>query len=195
MGRFVSQDPKGFGAGDTNLYRYTQNAPTNNVDTSGEDDKRKRPTQVPDLSEPAQTQTGTHSLPTGGVNNDPDPPGGRNSPYYQGGSFRQVPSRKTVVPGKAPNGSHPGPDVVINPDGSGSPGKYRTRTSKDWVFFAEGCDQPGARLRPQQGQGQQQQGPQQGQGPPQGQGQTGRSSGRPPVQVIGPVVPQRTIRS
>ena len=34
-GRFVSQDPKGFAAGDTNLYRYVKNQPTNSVDPSG----------------------------------------------------------------------------------------------------------------------------------------------------------------
>ena len=34
-GRFVSQDPMGFEAGDTNLYRYVKNQPTNSVDPSG----------------------------------------------------------------------------------------------------------------------------------------------------------------
>jgi RHS repeat-associated protein len=37
-GRFVSQDPKGFNAGDTNLYRYTGNDPINNTDKTGLDD-------------------------------------------------------------------------------------------------------------------------------------------------------------
>jgi RHS repeat-associated protein len=35
IGRFVSQDPKGFAAGDTNLYRYVGNEPTIDVDKSG----------------------------------------------------------------------------------------------------------------------------------------------------------------
>ena len=35
IGRFMEQDPKGFAAGDTNLYRYVQNAPTAGVDPSG----------------------------------------------------------------------------------------------------------------------------------------------------------------
>jgi RHS repeat-associated protein len=35
-GRFVSQDPMGFKAGDTNLYRYAGNAPTVRNDPSGE---------------------------------------------------------------------------------------------------------------------------------------------------------------
>ena len=39
IGRFVSQDPMGFAAGDTNLYRYVGNDPTARVDTSGMDDR------------------------------------------------------------------------------------------------------------------------------------------------------------
>ena len=35
-GRFVSQDPDGFAAGDTNLYRYVANTPTIATDPSGE---------------------------------------------------------------------------------------------------------------------------------------------------------------
>jgi RHS repeat-associated protein len=34
-GRFVSQDPKGFAAGDTNLYRYSGNQPTSSTDPTG----------------------------------------------------------------------------------------------------------------------------------------------------------------
>ena len=36
MGRFVEQDPMGFAAGDSNLYRYVNNAPTDGTDPSGE---------------------------------------------------------------------------------------------------------------------------------------------------------------
>jgi RHS repeat-associated protein len=36
IGRFVSQDPKSFAAGDTNLYRYVRNEPTAIADYSGE---------------------------------------------------------------------------------------------------------------------------------------------------------------
>ncbi len=36
-GRFISQDPKGFSAGDLNLYRYVDNTPTNSIDPSGLD--------------------------------------------------------------------------------------------------------------------------------------------------------------
>jgi RHS repeat-associated protein len=37
-GKFTSEDPKGFGAGDENLYRYVKNAPTNATDPSGMQD-------------------------------------------------------------------------------------------------------------------------------------------------------------
>jgi RHS repeat-associated protein len=36
-GRFMSQDPKGFAAGDPDLYRYVGNGPTNAVDPTGND--------------------------------------------------------------------------------------------------------------------------------------------------------------
>jgi RHS repeat-associated protein len=39
-GRWVSQDPMGFGAGDTNLQRYCGNEPTNATDPSGLDSKK-----------------------------------------------------------------------------------------------------------------------------------------------------------
>ena len=39
-GRFISQDPTGFSAGDANLYRYVANSPTNAVDPSGEDSEK-----------------------------------------------------------------------------------------------------------------------------------------------------------
>jgi RHS repeat-associated protein len=35
VGRFINEDPLGFGAGDTNIYRYVGNSPTNAVDPSG----------------------------------------------------------------------------------------------------------------------------------------------------------------
>jgi RHS repeat-associated protein len=36
VGRFISEDPIGFGGGDTNLYRYVGNSPTNYTDPTGE---------------------------------------------------------------------------------------------------------------------------------------------------------------
>ena len=35
LGRFISEDPIGFSAGDTNLYRYVNNSPTNFTDPTG----------------------------------------------------------------------------------------------------------------------------------------------------------------
>ncbi|MDB9489241.1 phosphatase PAP2 family protein [Dolichospermum circinale CS-534/05] len=35
VGRFIGEDPSGFGAGDSNLYRYVGNSPTNFIDPSG----------------------------------------------------------------------------------------------------------------------------------------------------------------
>jgi RHS repeat-associated protein len=35
VGRFISEDPVGFSAGDTNLYRYVNNSPTNYTDPTG----------------------------------------------------------------------------------------------------------------------------------------------------------------
>jgi RHS repeat-associated protein len=37
IGRFISQDPKGFAAGDTNLYRYVNNSPAAAADVDGMD--------------------------------------------------------------------------------------------------------------------------------------------------------------
>src|SRR5262249_15828499 len=37
LGRFISQDPMGFSAGDVNLYRYVGNDPLNLMDPSGND--------------------------------------------------------------------------------------------------------------------------------------------------------------
>ena len=35
IGRFTGQDPLGFGSGDVNVYRYVQNGPTNQIDSTG----------------------------------------------------------------------------------------------------------------------------------------------------------------
>jgi uncharacterized protein RhaS with RHS repeats len=35
IGRWLEEDPTGFGAGDSNLYRYVNNSPTCRIDPSG----------------------------------------------------------------------------------------------------------------------------------------------------------------
>ena len=49
VGRFLTQDPEGFSAGDTDLYRYVRNAPIDLVDPSGEQQV------VPQSSAPKKT--------------------------------------------------------------------------------------------------------------------------------------------
>ncbi|MEI6368009.1 MAG: RHS repeat-associated core domain-containing protein, partial [Planctomycetota bacterium] len=49
LGRWISQDPMGFDAGDSNLYRYVNNAPTNGTDPSGLDAWNIWDQGVPDL--------------------------------------------------------------------------------------------------------------------------------------------------
>ncbi|GIW96784.1 MAG: hypothetical protein KatS3mg111_0117 [Pirellulaceae bacterium] len=54
LGRWLSQDPIGFNAGDANLYRYVANRPTNAIDPSGlveEFPAQKRPISPTDLRE------------------------------------------------------------------------------------------------------------------------------------------------
>jgi RHS repeat-associated protein len=46
LGRWISQDPIGFAAGDTNLYRYVGNSPTNATDPSGLQEKHVDPEYV-----------------------------------------------------------------------------------------------------------------------------------------------------
>ena len=83
----MSQDPKGFAAGDTNLYRYVGNDPTNSTDTSGLGKNWypgkveigsgfKGPpgiTYLPDDDGPAS------GLPTSGTQNAVDAPSSRES--------------------------------------------------------------------------------------------------------------------
>jgi RHS repeat-associated protein len=47
VGRWTSQDPIGFGAGDSNLYRYVDNNPTNAKDVSGLEEKAVIPVELP----------------------------------------------------------------------------------------------------------------------------------------------------
>src|SRR5690606_33103175 len=46
-GRWLNQDPIGFAAGDTNLYRYVGNDPANGTDPSGLESRKPRPATKP----------------------------------------------------------------------------------------------------------------------------------------------------
>jgi RHS repeat-associated protein len=48
VGRFLSEDPKGFAAGDSNLYRYVWNGPTNFTDPTGLDTEDTNELPVPE---------------------------------------------------------------------------------------------------------------------------------------------------
>ncbi len=50
LGRFMSEDPMGFAAGDTNLFRYCGNDPVNFFDPSGMDEHFHTPPRPPDAS-------------------------------------------------------------------------------------------------------------------------------------------------
>jgi RHS repeat-associated protein len=68
VGRFLSQDPLGFGAGDANLYRYVGNGPTNDTDALG----LQRPGQPPNPApapNPGTAPPGQPANPTTGSNN------------------------------------------------------------------------------------------------------------------------------
>jgi RHS repeat-associated protein len=51
LGRWMQVDPLGFGAGDSNLYRYVGNSPTNATDPSGLADKPGKPSLPPKATE------------------------------------------------------------------------------------------------------------------------------------------------
>jgi RHS repeat-associated protein len=54
LGRFLSQDPIGFEAGDANFYRYVENSPTNATDPSGYE--KPRPVELVDIMRPVQPE-------------------------------------------------------------------------------------------------------------------------------------------
>jgi RHS repeat-associated protein len=133
IGRFVSQDPKGFNAGDTNLYRYVGNEPTSSRDTSGLGDEpamgqRKPPASFPLPPDPTGLPSGwlldpSHRDPNGTRHRDPNgnwldwhpgnplkPPdiwGGRDHWHYNGGKRHLPPG--TPVPPLLPPVSPPKP--------------------------------------------------------------------------------------
>jgi RHS repeat-associated protein len=90
VGRWTSQDPLGFAAGDANLYRYVGNSPTNATDPSGLrrwDDQLKQLTQKPkDPTQPANSSGGATT---------PSSPG-------QSGRPSMTPSSPGAQPGSTP---------------------------------------------------------------------------------------------
>ena len=56
LGRFTARDPLSFDAGDSNLYRYVGNSPTNGIDPMGMDDDEPWGTVVTDpFTDPTRT--------------------------------------------------------------------------------------------------------------------------------------------
>jgi RHS repeat-associated protein len=117
IGRFVSQDPKGFAAGDTDLYRYVGNSPTTQVDTDGLGPIGN----IGDLIAPGTVKFGNKFSPSGGpwYNQDPlasgpvqgampAPGWGYYSPtdgLWTPGGYLKIPFNTTVyVIGSTPDG-------------------------------------------------------------------------------------------
>ena len=71
-GRFISQDPTSFAAGDVNLYRYVGNGPTNATDPTGLDGALNNAVPATDFLSPTTSQfVGTGA--GGGAVGQPDP--------------------------------------------------------------------------------------------------------------------------
>jgi RHS repeat-associated protein len=107
IGRFVSQDPKGFAAGDTNLYRYVGNAPTDQTDTSGLED--------PNAPQPPE---GMPKVPAGQVP-QPNPINIGTQPQRSHGYPTRVPyylkandPKYVGVPGGGKKGRPPKPEPI-----------------------------------------------------------------------------------
>jgi RHS repeat-associated protein len=96
-GRFMSEDPMGFGAGDVNLRRYVGNAPTNWIDPSG---LYRNPPPAP-VAPHAPVAAPTRNVPyptttprwdsRGQPRSEPSP-APRNNPYSGPNPYRQPPS-------------------------------------------------------------------------------------------------------
>jgi RHS repeat-associated protein len=100
-GRFISQDPLGFAAGDSNLYRYAGNGPTNGTDPSGQDS--------------ITTDPGSgYTLPYPPPGEDPEPPPGGDYPppsvWIPGPVF--LPGSCSLSTGPAPGQQSPSGGVA-----------------------------------------------------------------------------------
>ena len=118
IGRFCEQDPMGFAAEDTNLYRYVGNDPTARVDTSGMDDRWDKlfpadlwiPTGLPIPTGQwwYQTGVGSHQYPitkTGLIH--------RVDGMYTTGGYLKIPTGTTVIIA----GPLPGGNLLLYTDG------------------------------------------------------------------------------
>jgi RHS repeat-associated protein len=123
VGRFISEDPLGFAAGDSNIYRYVGNSPVNATDPSG-----LRTFITPDDT-PGQRSTpsfgGGSSLPsgrgfgTGGFGDGLNRGTGGQNPRYSPGNYprsRYQPSDLGPRNYGVPSNANPTPTPSNNPD-------------------------------------------------------------------------------
>ena len=139
-GRWDSQDPLAFAAGDANLERYVGNDSPNSVDPFGLQEGQPVKGAGPEIPEPKNQK------PKNGDSKNDNPPQKNTGPFGTGqvgpgphASPSGQPSQNTGMPVLAPDGSIPGPLVTVNPDGSGGPGLYKPKQGKTWLSFS-GCN-------------------------------------------------------
>jgi RHS repeat-associated protein len=136
-GRPLSQDPLGFNAGDSNLYRYVNNAPTNATDPSGlcedEDELEGVDPEGFLTDEPGQTKK---TNPTNNQTTVPTSPINKSQPVEQE-PISRIPPAVIIYPGGVISGRNPNwyprsgpggpnfrtpPPVIVYPGGV-NPGK------------------------------------------------------------------------
>src|SRR5260370_12738648 len=113
LGRFIENDPLGFNAGDTNLYRFVANDPTRLSDPLG-------------LEKPKPGAPGWSGWPswfTAPSLGNPSWTNGYDNPStfgYPDGSIITINPNGSITWQLPPNGQKPGPSFVFLPDGSAS---------------------------------------------------------------------------
>jgi RHS repeat-associated protein len=113
LGRFLSQDPIGFGGGDANLYRYVGNDPANSVDPTGLQAGCGSSQQTPDSGQTSDNAPGT-GVPQF-LNESEAGSGGDNTPSDQTpGGQDSAPSDQ---PSATPGDTSPDP-AAATPDSS-----------------------------------------------------------------------------
>ena len=121
----MSQDPKGFAAGDTNLYRYVANSPTLATDSTGLDITPKPPPNTPSLIDILWWwYGGPDPFPAPGI--APLPPVAKKPPLIvvppPGQAQRPVPAPTFPIEGVP--GPYPPPTGLVNPFGPIGGGPY-----------------------------------------------------------------------